>query len=65
MKRQDLIQLNVNIPKRLMEDIDNKAFEMGIPKTSLVIIAINQFLKTDLTIETLGKTVNIIEKENN
>lgn len=63
MKRQDLIQLNVNIPKRLMEDIDNKAFEMGIPKTSLVIIAINQFLKTDLTIETLGKTVNIIEKE--
>lgn len=65
MKRQDLIQLNVNIPKRLMEDIDNKAFEMGIPKTSLVIIAINQFLKTDLTIETLGKTVNIIEKEKN
>lgn len=40
----ELIRVNLNLPKKLTERVDNYAKEMGLNKTSAYIVLINQAL---------------------
>ena len=40
----ELIRVNLNLPKQLVEKVDNYAKEMGLNKTSSYIVLLNQAL---------------------
>ncbi len=37
-------RINLNVPKKLVDRIDARALEMGLNKTSVVIMALNTYL---------------------
>lgn len=62
-KKLDYKRLVVNLPVELMNNLTTKANQMGLPKSSLVIIALTQYINTDKTLKILENLPNVIEKD--
>lgn len=61
--KKNLFYLGVNIPDELNNRLVDYSNRIGIPKTSLVILALNNYLNINDNMDTLKKAVGIYEKE--
>lgn len=61
--KKNTFYLGVNIPDELNNRLVDYSNRIGIPKTSLVILALNNYLNINDNMNTLKKAVDIYEKE--
>lgn len=61
--KKNTFYLGVNIPDELNNRLVDYSNRIGIPKTSLVILALNNYLNINDNMDTLKKAVGIYEKE--
>lgn len=61
--KKNLFYLGVNIPASLNDKLVDYSNKIGLPKTSLVILALNEYLDMKNNLETVKKAVDIYEKE--
>lgn len=61
-KKSKLTTITMNIPSDLLEKVGEKAKEIGITRTSLFIISVNEYLKQQETIAQLPSILEELKK---
>lgn len=62
-KKKPFVALNINIPLSVNEKINQAMEETGLNKTSVVILALSQYFKTNDSIDVLQNIIDIYKKE--
>lgn len=57
-------RLNINVPTKLIEKVNEYAINHGLPKTQAVIQLLHKALEEDVALETLKKALLVIEQNN-
>lgn len=59
----DRKRMNINVPSKLLNAVDNYASDMSLTRTSAVIVLINTALEQKNTIEVMEEMLKEIKKE--
>ena len=51
----DIVRVNFNLPKKLVDRVNDYAIELGIPKTYAMVLLLNKGLETTTMINELPK----------
>lgn len=60
----DIVRVNFNLPKKLVDRVNDYAIELGIPKTYAMVLLLNKGLETTTMINELPKLNKFIDDYN-
>lgn len=56
-------RININIPVKILDKIDVYAEEMGLTRTSAIVVLLNNGMNQEVTIKTMTDMVNMMKED--
>lgn len=62
-KNSNLVRVNLNIPKEMLEKIEDIGNMKGLNRTQTILMALSNFIDTKESLDYMPKIIEIIKKE--